>query len=148
MLKQNLFCAKCKETDLDKLQKYFVTQKDIVAVYLYGSFASGNPHKGSDLDIGVLFDGEVNLYERLGSLYSNFPDLSIKVEPEVRSIGLKESPVFLMNVIQGRNIYSKNEAARVEFEVNVMNRFYDTQRLRDLDYDYMKKRIREGTYGY
>lgn len=138
---------KLTKSDIQKVQHYFASQKDVVAVYLYGSFAYGNPHKGSDIDIAVLFDG-VNLYERLGSLYSNFPKLSIKVEPEVREISLKDSPVFLMNVIQGKNIYSRDETKRVEFEVAIMREFYDTQKLRDIDYDYMKKRIREGTYGY
>lgn len=136
------------ETDIKKIQDYFASQKDVVAVYLYGSFASGSPHKGSDLDIAVLFDGVVNLYDRLGILYSNFPDLSITVEPEVRDISLKDSPVFLMNVIQGKNIYAKDETKKIEFEVAVMREFYDTQKLRDIDYSYMKERIREGTYGY
>lgn len=139
---------KLSEDDIKKIQDYFASQKDIVAVYLYGSFASGDSHKGSDLDIAVLFDGDVNLYEKLGRLYVDFPDLSIKAEPEVRELSLKGSPVFLMNVIQGKNVYSKDEIKRVEFEVAVMRRFYDTQRLRDIDYDYMKKRIREGIYGY
>ncbi|MBI2017544.1 nucleotidyltransferase domain-containing protein [Candidatus Daviesbacteria bacterium] len=139
---------KLSEADIKKIQDYFATQKDVVAVYLYGSFASGNPHKGSDLDIAVLFDGKVDLYSRLGRLYSEFPKISVKAEPEVRGISLKESPVFLMNVIQGENIYSKDETKRIEFEVAIMREFYDTQRLRDIDYDYMKKRIRGGTYGY
>lgn len=139
---------KLSESDIKKIQNYFASQKDVVAVYLYGSFAYGNSHKGSDLDIAVLFDGKVDLYRRLGNLYSNFPNLSIKVEPEVREINLKDSPVFLMNVIQGKNIYSRDETKRVEFEVTIMKEFYDTQKLRDIDYDYMKKRIREGTYGH
>lgn len=134
--------------DIKKMQQYFAIQKDVVAVYLYGSFAKGAPHKRSDLDIAVLFDGNVDLYKRLGRLYGDFPALSIEAEPEVRNISLKDSPVFLMNVIQGKNVYARDEAKRVEFEVAVMKEFYDTQRLRDTDYHYMKKRIREGTYGY
>ncbi|QQG43690.1 MAG: nucleotidyltransferase domain-containing protein [Candidatus Daviesbacteria bacterium] len=139
---------KLNESDIEKIQDYFASQKDVVVVYLYGSFASGTPHQGSDLDIAVLFNGEVDLYRRLGKLYSEFPKLSLKAEPEIREISLKESPVFLMNVIQGENIYSEDETKRIEFEVAVMREFFDTQRLRDIDYDYMKKRIREGTYGY
>lgn len=139
---------KLTDSDVKKIKNYFASQKDVVVAYLYGSFASGNPHSGSDLDIAVLFDGEVNLYDRLGSLYSNFPKLSVKTEPEVRSISLKDSPVFLMNVVQGKNVYAKDEVKRVEFEVSVMRSFYDTQRLRETDYGYMKQRIREGSYGY
>lgn len=139
---------KLSQSDIEKIQSYFATQKDIIVVYLYGSFAYGNPHKGSDIDIAVLFEGSVNLYERLGSLYSEFPTLSIPVEPEIRDISLKNSPVFLVNVLQGKMIYSKNEEERVKFEVSVMNQFYDSQRLRDIDYSYMKKRLQEGSYGY
>lgn len=134
--------------DIKKIQKYFASQKDVVAVYLYGSFANGNPHPRSDLDIAVLFDSEVDLYKRLGSLYSDFPNLSIKAEIEVRDLSLKYSPVFLMNVIQGINVYCADEAKRIEFEVRVMRDFYDTQILRDIDYGYMKQRIQEGTYGF
>lgn len=134
--------------DIKKIQKYFAAQKDVVAVYLYGSFANGNPHPRSDLDIAVLFDSEVDLYKRLGSLYSDFPNLSIKAEIEVRDLSLKYSPVFLMNVIQGINVYCADEAKRIEFEVRVMRGFYDTQILRDIDYGYMKQRIQEGTYGF
>ncbi len=139
---------KLGEADIKKIKDYFASQKDVMAVYLYGSFAGGNPHKGSDLDIAVLFDGEVDLYRRLGRMYGDFPVLSIKAEPEVRNISLKDSPVFLMNVIQGKNVYANDEAKRVEFEVAVMREFYDSQRLRDIDYGYMKQRIREGSYGY
>lgn len=139
---------KLSREDIQKIQDYFASQKDVIAVYLYGSFADENPHKGSDLDVAVLFDEEVNLYNRLGSLYGNFPKLSIQAEPEVRNISLQDSPVFLMNVIQGKCIYAKDEVKRVEFEVAIMREFYDTQKLRNIDYDYMKKRIREGTYGY
>lgn len=146
---------KLSKSDIQKIQGYFATQKDVVAVYLYGSFAYGNPHKGSDIDIAVLFaeelrsfDGKVNLYERLGRLYSEFPSLTISVEPEVREINLGQSPVFLRNVLRGKLIYSKDDSRRTNFEVDAMNIFRDTEYLRYLKYDYMKKSLKEGTYGY
>lgn len=141
--------------NIEKLQKYFASQKDVVAVYLYGSFAKGISHPGSDLDIGVLFkeelrsfNGKVNLYKRLGRLYSDFPNLSIAAECEIRDINLDDSPVFLMNVIRGILIYSSDEIKRIRFEVEVMNLFRDTEYLRKIKYYYMNKRLREGTYGY
>ncbi len=139
---------KLSPSDIKKVKKYFAKQKDILAVYLYGSFASGNPHKRSDLDIAVLFDGEVNLYKRLGRLYADFPKLSIKAEPEVREIDLNQSPVYLMNVIKGQLIFSRDEVKRVNFEVQILKQYYDTQKLRNTKYYYMNKRFQEGTYGY
>lgn len=139
---------KLSKSDIKKIQNYFASQKDVVTVYLYGSFVSGNPHSRSDLDIAVLFDGEVDLYERLGSLYSGFPELSIKAEPEVRNIDLEQSPVFLMNVVRGEPVYSKDEQKRLRFEVEVMNVFRDTEYFRKLKYYYMDKSFKEGTYGH
>lgn len=133
---------------IKKIKGYFAKQKDVLAVYLYGSFVKGVAHKRSDLDVGVLFDGKVNLYSRLGQIYSDLCDLKLPAEPEVRDISLEYSPVFLMNVIQGKLIYEKNEIERINFEVAVMKTFYDTQKLREVDYYYMKKRLQEGTYGY
>lgn len=139
---------KLSKNDIKKIQDYFATQKDVVAVYLYGSFAGGNTHHGSDLDIGVLFDGKVDLYRRLGSLYGGFPKLSIKAEPEVRNIDLNQSPVFLSEVISGMLIYSSDEARRVQFEVSVMNNLRDTEYLRNLRRIYLKESFKEGTYGH
>lgn len=133
---------------MKKIQNYFAKQKDVLAVYLYGSFAKGTTHKRSDLDIGVLFNRKVNLYERLGRLYADFPKLSIPLEPEVRDINLDDSPVYLMNVIQGQLIYSKDEIQRTRFEVAVLNEFYDTKRLRDIKHFYTLRGLQEGTYGY
>jgi len=137
---------KLTDVDIKKIQNYFVAQKDIVAVYLYGSFAKGSTHKKSDIDLGILFDGKVNLYHRLGQIYSDLPNLH--VEPDVRELSLDHSPVYLLSVIQGQLIYSRDERERIHFEVEVMRRFYDTQRLRDINLAYMRQRLQEGTYGY
>lgn len=139
---------KLSEADVKKIKSYFASQKEVAAVYLYGSFSYGNPHGGSDLDIAVLFDGEVNLYERLGSLYSNFPKLSVHAEPEVRELDLNKSPVFLRNVLRGKCVFSRDDSKRIKFEVAVMQLFRDTEDLRNISNIYMKKRIREGTYGF
>lgn len=139
---------KLSKSDMQKIQHYFAAQEDITAVYLYGSFAHGTSHKRSDLDIAVLFNGKVNLYERLGSLYSNFPELSIKAEPEVRELDLNKSPIFLRNVVKSHLIYSSDEIKRIRFEVAVLNLVSDTQHLRNIRNFYVKKSLKEGTYGY
>lgn len=136
------------KTHLKLLKQYFASQKDILAVYLYGSFAYGNPHKGSDLDIAVLFDGKVDLYRRLGRLYGDFPKLSVKAEPEVRDLDLNQSPVFLRNVLRGKCIFSRDEPKRINFSVAAMNIYRDTEYLRKLKHHYMNQSFKEGTYGH
>lgn len=139
---------KFTSNDIKKLQNYFAGQKDVLVVYLYGSFAKGTPHKRSDLDFGVLFDGKVNLYRRLGQIYSDLSDLKLPAEPETREVDLNSPPVYLFNVINGQLIFSKDEVKRINFEVQALKQYYDTQGLRDIKYHYMNKRFEEGTYGY
>ena len=139
---------KLSKSDIEKIQHYFASQKDVAAVYLYGSFPKGVTHPGSDIDFGILFDGKVDLYHRIGQIYTDLSDLGLPGEPDVRELSLSQVPVFLLNVIQGQLLFSRNELEKNEFEVAILRQYYDTQRLRDLRYDYMQKRLREGTYGY
>lgn len=139
---------KLSKSELQKLRQYFAKQKDILAVYLYGSFAKRTTHKRSDMDFAILFDGKVNLYHRLGQVYSDLSNLRLLAEPEVREINLNQSPAYLLNVINGELIFNQNNKQRINFEVAVMNLFRDTEFLRSLKYDYMKKSFEEGTYGY
>ena len=129
-----------------KIQDYFAKQKDIVAVYLYGSARKGVTNKRSDIDFGILFDDGVDVYHRLGEIYSQLPDLQL--EPDVRDLNLDYSPVYLLNVIQGELIYERDERKRVNFEVTVMKQFYDTEHLRNTNLEYMRQRLKDGSYGY
>lgn len=139
---------KLNESDIKKIQDYFRSQKDVAAVYLYGSFTKGNTHKRSDIDFGVLFNPPIKTYFRLGKIINDLTDLGLPFEPDVRDIDLKSPPVYLFNVINGKLIFSRDEIKRINFEVEAMKQYYDTQHLRDIKYYYMDKRFREGTYGY
>lgn len=138
---------KLNEADIKKIQDYFATQKDVVAVYLYGSFYKETTHSRSDIDIAVLFEDKVD-YHRLGQISSDLSAFKLPAEPEVRDINLNLSPVFLLNVIQGKLIFTSDEKKKNVFEVAVLRQYYDTQHLRDIKYYYMQKRLQEGTYGY
>ena len=40
----------------NQIKNYFENEKDIVAVYLFGSYASGKVRSWSDIDLAILFD--------------------------------------------------------------------------------------------
>lgn len=136
------------KSKLNKLKDYFAKQTDVVAVYLYGSFAEDRIHPRSDIDFGVLFNKPIKTFNRLGQVYSDLCDLKLPNEPDVRDLDLKESPAYLMNVIKGKLIYSRDDNKRVEFEVEVLRRYYDTERLRQIRFYYLDQRLKDGTYGY
>ena len=56
---------------------YFDSRQEVVAVYLFGSHASGKEHRSSDIDIGVL----LNRNDRAGERRNKFlVDLSIDAD--------------------------------------------------------------------
>jgi predicted nucleotidyltransferase len=58
------------------------------------------------------------------------------------------SPLFKNKVRrEGRLLYCADEAARVEFEVQTLRTFVDTQALRDLQCRYLLDRIEQGRMG-
>lgn len=136
-------------SDIKKIQKYFARQKDVLAVYLYGSFAKGMTHKRSDIDFGVLFNPPIKSYNQLGKLSNDLYDLlGLKKDVDTHELSLNESAVYLKNVITGKLIYSRDELKRIRFEVAVMQNFRDSQHIRGIRYGYMKERLKEGTYGF
>ena len=49
--------------ELDILKDIIVSTLPVEQIYLFGSFAYGNPHKDSDLDLFVVLKDEVQLRE-------------------------------------------------------------------------------------
>lgn len=140
---------KLTSSQIKKLQNYFAKQKDVLAVYLYGSFVKDQTHKRSDIDFGILFDPPIETYHRLGKISGNLYDLlNLKTEVDVRDISLDNSSVYLRNVVKGKLIYSRDEIKRIKFEVKVMQKFRDEEYLRNIRYTYMSKRLKEDTYGF
>lgn len=132
---------------LNQIQSYFSTQKGVVAVYLYGSQATGkSARKRPDIDLAVLFDQPPTSYSRQFRIQTDLQKLTSK-PIEVREISRTSSPVFLMAILsQGKAVYVKNQTRKQNFEVFVMREYEDTQALRDIQYRYFQKQIREANY--
>ena len=134
---------------LKKISIFFTKQKDVVAVYLYGSRAKGEETDKSDLDLAILFKKPLTKYERI---------LELRVEVQkvvgdvffvdVREIQLGLSPVFLGEVISsGRIIFCRDEDKRIKFEVEAMRIIDDGEQIRRMNLYYLKKSLKQGSYG-
>jgi len=51
-------------TLLKKIASYFSNNKEIISIYLFGSYAEGKERPSSDIDIGILLDGEYSNIEK------------------------------------------------------------------------------------
>ena len=135
---------------LTKIKQYFARQKDVAVVYLYGSQVTGQSakkEKDRDIDFAVLFIEPKKSYRRQFEIGAKLQKIIGNKCVDCREIYPQISPVFLMNVLKnGRLIYSSDENKRIAFEVNIMREYEDTQKLRDLQYFYLQKRLKEGKY--
>ena len=100
----------------------------VVFAYLYGSYARGDVHTFSDIDIGIYLekmppkealDNELSLALKLEEI------LDSRRNVDVRSIN--NMPIMIKGCIvtEGILIYSRNEALRVEFEIVVRKAYFD-----------------------
>lgn len=130
---------------LNSIGNFFSSRPEIIAIYLFGSNASGNPTPLSDVDIGVLLDKDIGGYsidlemKILGSLQKIFRRENVDL------IVLNRSPLPLQfSIIGGKLLYSGNDQKRVEFEEYVRKYYLDCLPIYREYREEFFKRIREG----
>jgi len=94
-------------------------------VYLFGSQVTGEVGPKSDIDFGLLLDRGVAKW----AIQSQFAhQLSLALDgPELDVVLLNDAPIELAYAIiaQGRVLFERNTAARVDYEMVVMSRYGD-----------------------
>jgi len=72
---------------LDLVKHFIATEKElypIVEAYLFGSWAYGSPGEDSDIDVGIIVDGEVGPSME-SSIFSDAQDLNRRMETHIFS---------------------------------------------------------------
>lgn len=106
---------------------------EIVAVYLYGSQARGTARPGSDVDIAVLFAGGAPR-----TLQNPARDLERELEESLRLpveiVALNgASPDLVHRIMRdGVVLLDRDRPARLRFEVQARNEYFDLEPLRRL----------------
>lgn len=129
-----------------KIKSYFKSKKEVIAIYLYGSYARNEQKKDSDIDLAILFENE-NL-NRL-SLRINYSfELSDIFSKEVEIQDLSICKIdFAYRVLQeGKLLLSYNEHKRIQFEVHTMNVYFDLKPLFNEYYEVLKKQSLKGNF--
>ncbi len=124
---------------LEKMQNVFSGHDEIVAAYLFGSYAEGYARDDSDIDIGLLLSDNSNL----GAMYpvhvaGELEDAAgTKREMDVRILN-NGTLRFLHQVLKGRLLFCRDDKKRVDFETSAIDRYLDFKPFLD-DYDRMRK---------
>lgn len=116
-----------KSIAVKRLEAFFDRRhQGIACVYLFGSLARGEAGEGSDVDIAVLFaEKPPSTLDGLGLDLSG--ELETLIGRRVDLVVLNSAPVDLSHRVlrDGVLIYDGNPSARVRFEVNARNEYFD-----------------------
>jgi len=129
---------------VEALQDYFAGQPDVVAAYLFGSQATGKAHPRSDVDTAVLLSEEDDMtrFERRLRLIDGVSEVCGR---EADVIVLNDAPPLLQHQVlkEGRLLFERDRAARVEFEVRAGKVYADLKPMRRFFQQALLREIRE-----
>lgn len=123
----------------DAAERVLGERPDVVAAYLYGSAARGEPAR--DLDVALLFHGKVPSARELEHLASELQRMGAPHGPEIdlRAFN-RTAPRFRANVIdEGQLLVDRDAAKRVELEGQALNEWLDFKPV----WERMQRRMRE-----
>lgn len=97
----------------------------VLLVYVFGSYARGDIGPLSDLDIAVLLTRTASVAHSRADLIGAFSTLSGHTSVDL--IILNQTPIELAYSVisQGKVLYARTLAERVEYEANVLGRYGD-----------------------
>jgi predicted nucleotidyltransferase len=109
-----------------------VTQYRIEMVFLYGSWASGQPHKDSDIDLAILFSPETDNSDKMFSLLTEITyKLTQELNKEVNIISLsrefKQPMLYYNAIVLSIPIFIRNYDEFLSFKLEAIHQMEDFQ---------------------
>jgi len=128
------------------IKDYFSNKADIVAVYLYGSHATGNVRTGSDVDIAILF-GNCDRDFVNKKLEKVHIELSRRLRKDLHLTALDFAGELLLKQIlkKGRCLIVKDSKALRYFTMHALSRILDFQYHLEKSKSAMTRRIIGGS---
>jgi predicted nucleotidyltransferase len=120
---------------------------EVLAGYIFGSVAMGRARPDSDVDVAVLVSDKVMRRDPFQYRLDLIGELTTALQRnDVDLILLNQAPPLLAHRVlsRGKLIFERSPSARVAFQVRTVNRYMDTQPMRNLYLAYLKKHAREG----
>lgn len=121
-------------------------EPEIVAGYLFGSYAAGKQSTTSDLDLGFICREKKDI--DVLSFALAVSKLFLPREVDVVVSDLNDSPLILSQMMSGRLIYQKNIEQRIALEVKILKLYEDYLHLRNISNIYLKQSFTQGIYAH
>ena len=130
-----------------KMTDYFASKSEIDFAYIFGSYGLGKETPLSDVDIAVYLNNQVPPDRFFTMRLSLITDLSRLVKTnEVDIVILNNASLLLayQAVFSRTTIYEKNPTIRINFETQVLDRYFDMEPFRRVQIEYFKRHIETG----
>lgn len=115
---------------LEELKPIFENDHRVLAVFLYGSHVDGYAMPWSDIDLAVLYDEDVDLWEHLRLDARICKALGTD---NIDWLDLRQLPLPVQHrVIQGRIIYEREPARVSDFIMQSLIRYYSLRHILDI----------------
>jgi hypothetical protein len=128
---------------MEKLPNVFEKDPQIIAAYIYGSYATGKITDLSDIDIALLLREKGDWNKQLELIDS----IAEAIETDdFDLVILNDCPPYMQYevIAYGKMIYEKDHDDRCDFQVRAFQRYFDVKHIYDEYNYYLKKRIKEG----
>lgn len=131
-------------------QKKLLAENHIILAYVFGSETTGFKHKESDVDIAVLLDKKVKQDEYFKKTLE-FSSLFTKIFPAEQihiNILNNATPLLKHFVLQeGKLIFCANDQEKIKFHIDTVHLWEDTKHFREMQWEYLKQRIKQNVFG-
>lgn len=133
----------------EKVKTYF-QNKEVAAVYLFGSYVKGKNRSGSDADIGILYPEGISSVERFERNLDYAVELEETLNIPVDIVDVERADAFFLHQLMLNKIIvlDKEPHRRVEFEVKRRREFFDNKKFYDLYHQQALKRLEERAAKY
>lgn len=112
---------------IQSIKGFLEKDRDILLAYLYGSAAAGTIHPDSDIDIAVyLKEGDIEYYlKKDNEFLGNAPIAIGNDKIDIRILNIMPLLLKFKVIREGRLLILKDEQKRVDFETEVMDRYFE-----------------------
>jgi predicted nucleotidyltransferase len=135
--------------NIEALVNCLAAQPDVLAAYLFGSYATGRARPESDVDVAVLLSGtdEMERFERRLRLMGEVEEALGRKPADV--VVLNDAPPLLAHqvLMHSRLILERDRAARVEFEVRAGQVYTDLMPMRQFFREALFHEVKEAGLG-
>ncbi len=117
---------------LEKIKRYFKDNPQIIAVYLFGSYAANRQRPESDVDIAVLFEFNLTQQKRFNLCLQYYADLSDEYELDIVDMNSADYPLLYEIFNEGELVFERDREKRVAFQALKLSEYSDLKYFEDL----------------